>query len=115
MGKDERGIVEKCIRARQPFPNAILNAPTLDPGLNLFYVAFLDLTSCRTLGYAQGPIPWVAIHHYCEAHDITGEQREDVFYHVAHLDKEYLDWSAEKTKQSIAQPPKAAGADKRKR
>lgn len=102
MGKDERDIVEKCVRTRQPFPNAILNAPDLHPGLNLFYVAFLDLTSCRSLGYAQGPIPWLAIHHYCDAHDITGEQREDVFYHVAHLDKAYLDWSSEKTKAALA-------------
>ena len=118
MGKDERDIVEKCIRARQPFPNAILNAPELQIGLNLFYVAFLDLTSCRTLGYAQGPIPWLAIHHYCDAHDITGEQREDVFYHVSHLDKAYLDWSTDKAKQALAQQqsaPKPAQSPKRKR
>lgn len=72
------------------------------PGLNLFYIAFLDLTSCRALGYSQGPIPWLAIHHYCEAHDMDGEQREDVFYHVARLDKAYLDWSAKKVQSSIA-------------
>jgi hypothetical protein len=100
-------IVERCVRARQPYPDAIANAPELEPGLNLFYMAFLDLTSCRTLGYAQGPIPWLAIHHYCEAHGIEGEQREDVFHHVSALDKAYLDRSAEKTSKSLSkdQPP----------
>lgn len=98
MGKDERDIVEKCIRTRQRIPDAIVNAPELQAGLNLFYVAFLDLTSCRALGFAQGPIPWLAINKYCEANEITGEQREDVFYHVTHMDKVYLDWSLEKAK-----------------
>lgn len=102
MGKDERKIVEDCIRGRQQFPDAIQNAPELDPGNNLFYVAFLDLTSCRTLGYAQGPIPWLAIHHYCEAHGIEDEQREDIFYHVSRLDKVYLDWSTENTKRELS-------------
>jgi hypothetical protein len=85
------------------------------PGLNLFYMAFLDLTSCRALGYAQGPIPWLAIHHYCEAHGIEDEQREDVFYHVARLDKVYLDWSAEKAKKITAQstPPSSKSKTKR--
>jgi hypothetical protein len=103
MGRDEAKIVEQCIRGRMPFPDAIANAPELAPGLNLFYLAFLDLTSCRTLGYSQGPIPWLAIHYYCEAHGIEGEQREDLFYHVAQLDKVYLDWStAQVTKKTAA-------------
>ena len=98
MGKDERDIVEKCVRMRMPYPDAIQNAQELHPGLNLFYTAFLDLTSCRTLGYSEGPISWLTIHHYCEANGIEGEQREDMFYHIAHLDKAYLDWAAKKQK-----------------
>lgn len=97
MGRDEAKIVEQCVRTRQPYPDTIANAPELMPGLSLFYIAFLDLTSCRSLGYSQGPIPWLAIHHYCEAHEIEGEQKEDVFYHIARLDKTYLDWSAKKS------------------
>lgn len=41
------------------------------------------------------------MHIYCEAHDIVGEQREDVFYHVQNLDKAYLDWSAKKQKKHV--------------
>lgn len=102
---------------RQPYPDAIANAPELMTGLNLFYTAFMDLTSCRALGYAQGPIPWLAIHHYCEAHEIEDEQREDMFYHVSRLDKTYLDWSAEKAKKLAAQaaPPTKTVKPKTKR
>ncbi len=77
-------------------------------GSELFYTAFMDLTSSRSLGYmSAGPIPWHAIHLYCEANGITGEQREDVFYHVEHLDKSYLDWLAKKQKQRLdaSKPP----------
>lgn len=72
-------------------------------------MAFMDLTSSRSLGYmSAGPIPWHAIHLYCEANEIVGEQREDVFYHVERLDKSYLDWLAKKQKKSAkaAEPPK---------
>ena len=96
MGKNERRIVEDCVRSRQPFPAAVLNGAELPEELRLFYAAFLDLTSCRTLGQGIGPIPWLAIHYYCGAHEIEGEQREEVFYHVTRLDKEYLDWSVKK-------------------
>lgn len=72
-------------------------------GVELYYIAFMDLTSCRSVGYIlPGPIPWSAIHIYCEAHQIEGEQREDVFYHVQHLDKSYLDWMTKKHKQHVA-------------
>lgn len=115
MGKDEREIVEQCIRMRQPYPDTIAKAPELGPGLNLFYMAFMDLMSCRSLGYAQGPIPWLAIHHYCEANEIVGEQREDVFYHTARLDKAYLDWSADRSKALAKQnaPTKSATPPRR--
>lgn len=106
IGKSERLIVEQCVRTRQPYPDSIANAPELHPGLNLFYTAFLDLTSCRALGTSQGPISWLSIHYYCEANEIDGEQREDVFFHVTRLDKVYLDWA---TKQLKAKTPQVKG------
>jgi len=58
----------------------------------------MDLTSSRELGYGEGPIRWKTILDYCEAFDIQGEQREDVFFHVQHLDSAYLNWRARKNK-----------------
>lgn len=81
-----------------PLPQRIANAPELQVGLDLFYLAFLELSSCRSIGFGEGPIPWLAIQRYCEVHEIEGEQREDLFYHVQRLDQSFLDWRAKKMK-----------------
>ena len=108
QGPTEKTIIEQCIRERRPLPDAIANAPELKFGLELFYMAFMDLTSCRSIGYGAGPIPWSAIQTWCAAYDIQGEQREDLFYHVERLDKSYLDWSVKKQKAvtQSTKPPK---------
>lgn len=98
----ERKIIEDCIRFRRPLPDAIRDAPELELGLELYYLAFADLTSCRQLGESvPGPISWSDIQRYCEVYGITGEQREDVFYHVQTLDKVYLDHAVDKFKKSM--------------
>lgn len=95
------------MRERRPLPDAIQNAPELQLGLELFYIAFMDLSTCRSVGsILPGPIPWSAIQSYCEAFDIAGEQREDLFYHVEHLDKSYLAWLEKKHKPPS--PPKGS-------
>lgn len=81
-----------------PLPERIANAPELQVGLDLFYVAFLELGTCRSIGMAEGPIPWDAIQTYCGAYDIVGEQREDLFYHVRELDHVYMEWRAKQIK-----------------
>jgi hypothetical protein len=63
-------------------------------GLELYFTAFFDLTSCRSIGMGEGPIPWLAINMYCQANGIVGEQREDVLYQIQQLDQEYLTWRA---------------------
>ena len=71
-------------------------------GSELFYIAYMDLSSCRSHGATlPGPIPWSEIHLYCEVNEITGCQREDVFYHVQRLDKWYLDWSTKRYKKQL--------------
>lgn len=74
-------------------------------GLELFYMAFMDLTSCRGQSYgSEGPIGWLSINDYCRVHGIIGEQREDLIYHVQRLDAAYLEY---KTKKLKAAQPKA--------
>jgi hypothetical protein len=103
VGKDEKWLVQQAQRTGMPLPPQVKEAPELWPGLELYLMAFMELTSCRGLGYgAVGPIPWLAIHHYCEAHDVSGEQREDLLYYVQHMDKAYLDWQTKKGKEDAA-------------
>lgn len=54
--------------------------------------AYLELSTCRAVGFGEGPIPWTAIHTYCEASKIAGDLRDDLFYHVRLMDTEYLRW-----------------------
>jgi hypothetical protein len=83
-----------------PLPNTIANAPDLTLGLELFYVGFLDLTSCRQIGMGLGPIPLTSILEYCLLNEIEGEQAEDFVWMMQHLDSEYLTWSSKRGKSS---------------
>lgn len=107
--------MEQCIRDGVPFPDTIANAPELGPGLDFFYMAFLDLTSCRELGHAVGPISWLTIQRYSEVYEVEGEQREDLFYHVQRMDEAYLKWSAAKAKKDAKATSKKIARPGRKR
>lgn len=94
----QKTIMEECIRRGQPPPESIQKAPTLYPGLNLFYTAFLDLHGCRQLGDHMGPIDWLTIDRYCERNGIEGEQQEDMHYFVSKMDEAYLNHFRAKSK-----------------
>jgi len=72
------------------------NAPELRLGLQLFMVAFTDLSSSRPSGFGVAPIPWTAINSYCDVLGLEGEQREDVHHHVRELDETYMKWHNDK-------------------
>ena len=78
------------MRSGEPIPERIANAPVLLPGLIVYYLAFLELSSCRSGGFSIGPIPWSSIAMYAQLHEFEGEQLEDLFYFVQCLDSEYI-------------------------
>jgi len=69
-------------------PEPILNKPVLLQGLELFYDAFIDLSTCRIMG---GPIPFTAYLTYCDHYQIEGTQRERLIGRVQRLDRFYLE------------------------
>lgn len=89
MGDVEERLVKDLLRDGMPLPEHIQNAPELTHGLVLYYNAFQDLSSCRSLGMSLGPIPWTAIDQYCQRHGIKDEQYDDMFHHVNELDEAY--------------------------
>lgn len=93
--------MEQCVRQRRALPERIQNAPQLQTGLALFYMAFMDLTTERQVGEAIGAIPWTAVDRYCEANELYGEQREDMFYHIGRLDRAYIEWFFAKQKKEM--------------
>lgn len=88
-----------------PLPARIANAPELLPGLELFYLAFLDLTSCRVLGYSEGPIRWLDIDDYARRKQYRGEQHEDLLYFISVMDSTYLEFKTKKY-EAVAKPKK---------
>ncbi len=87
-------------RERQPLPRAIANAPQLEPGLELFYYAFLELTTERQIGFAEGPIPTSKIYEYCARNEIYEDQQEDLVDHVRSLDTAYLAYRRAQVKET---------------
>jgi hypothetical protein len=104
QGPTEKFIIQQCAQQRLPLPEKIANAPELLIGLEFFYMAFLDLTTCRGTGYdTEGPISWLAIKEWADSNEVEGEQREDLFYYINELDKAYLDFKAKKLKSIMTQ------------
>lgn len=92
-------IIEQCVRQRLPLPTRIANSPELLFGLMVFYIAFMDLTSCRGTGYGtEGPISWLAVDEYADRRGFEAEQREDLHYFIGRLDSVYLNFKTEKLK-----------------
>lgn len=107
QGPTERTIIEQSVRQRLPLPDRIANAPELFPGLDIYYTAFLDLTTCRQLGYgAEGPISWLVIDEYADRSGFEGEQREDLFYHVQEMDRAYVQHMTSKANKGKGSDPK---------
>jgi hypothetical protein len=103
LGKDEKWLLEQARKTRQPLPKQFLNAPELFAGLDIYYIAFMDLTSCRDIGQnVMGPISWYMVQQYCNEYGIEGEQREDVFYHVLKMDEAYIEYTLSKAKHDAA-------------
>lgn len=90
MGPHEQTIAKQAIRAGQPIPARIANAPELHIGLELFINAFFDLDTERQAGYSIGPIPWSKIKEYSVAYAFDEDLTEDLFYFVKALDNAHM-------------------------
>lgn len=95
--------MEAAIRRRQPFPDVIANAPQILPGLEMYYEAFSELSTCRSTGMGIGPIPWTAIDQYGLRHGFCDDGFEYLVRMVRALDDAFLAYSQKKAKEEAAQ------------
>jgi len=98
QGHIEQQIIEQAVRSGLPIPNRIENAPSIWPGLELYYLGFMELTSSRQVGFSVGPIPWLAIEQYCVMKGLDEEQTEAMHHHIIQMDTVYLKHHAAKNK-----------------
>ena len=97
-GDVEENLIKQSRLSNMPLPDAIANRPVLNLGLDLYYIAFLDLTTTRQVGMAEGPISWTSIKDYCIAKDLGEELTEDMFYIIPRLDQTYLKYQSDNMK-----------------
>lgn len=75
-------------------PDWIVNAPELLLGLELYWVAFQELNTCRPEGVAgPRPIPWIAALEYARFHGFDEEQVDRLWYFTRKLDEALIRWS----------------------
>jgi hypothetical protein len=74
-----------------------------------YYIdAFHELSSCRSIGMALGPIPFTAIAEYSKLFDV--EDFEEFHYLMRIMDHKFLEMKAAKAKsQSSKTPTKSKG------
>lgn len=99
QGHVELGIIQQSLKAGRALPSRIANAPHLLPGLDLYYTAFLQLGTCRSVGMGLGPIPWTALNDYALRHGIDDEEFDIFVTLVRRLDAAFLGYQDEKRKK----------------
>lgn len=82
------------LRKYGKLPQTMIDKPILKIGLQLFFTAFNQLSSCRSSGMSIGPIPWTAIAMWCNEYKLVDGQRRAVFLHVRVMDLAYMEYVA---------------------
>ena len=101
MGKTEEQILTQAYRNNLPVPDKIKNAPELLPGLDFYYMSFVELSTCRDVGMDAGPIPWYSIREMGRKEYNLDDEDFDKFVSVIRgLDLTYLDHQESKRKNN---------------
>lgn len=90
QSKAEKTVVQQARLNNLPVPEKMKNKPMLRPDLRFFWMAFLDLSSERTMGMSEGPIPWSAAVSYANWHGLSHEETEDLWFLIGRMDEAYL-------------------------
>jgi len=98
QGHLEEMIIKQAVRSGLTLPDKIQNAPSIAPGLELYYLAFLRLNSSRQVGFGPGPISWLTIEQYSTVNGLDSDQREAMHHHIVEMDTAYLKIQAKKAK-----------------
>ena len=74
---------------KSQLPPGVENAPQLNQGLELYWLAYSDLSTCRTF---HGVIPWDSMAIYARANQFSDEQHRLLIIYVREMDAEYQEW-----------------------
>lgn len=71
------------------------NAPELQLGLDVFYEAYMDLSSCRS-GMGDGPIPWTVVMDYAQLQHMDEEMARELWFYITQMDEAWLTYQEKK-------------------
>ena len=81
-------------RTRDEMPDearGVLNAePPQDNAMGVVLHAWEDLSTCRPIGMAVGPIPWTAAMEWCDRHDLDEQSARLLWSVIKRLDRDEL-------------------------
>jgi hypothetical protein len=77
----------------------LANPPEVAPGLEYYYHAFVELSTCRTIGMSEGPIPWTAMHTYAQSEKLDPEETEYFMVLLQMVDMMYLSYRDKEQKR----------------
>ncbi len=100
QGKTEAKIIEQARKMGMPLPDMIANKPELGAGLELYWKAFVELSSDRQISMAEGPIPWISINMWACRHGIFGDDFDRFVAVIRGLDEAYLKKQSKKKKKT---------------
>lgn len=104
QGPVEETIVEQCARQKLPLPKKIRDAPELHLGLEFYFSAFFDLTTCRPGGMGMYPIPWKEILRYGLFFQLSFDQMEDLFFFMRRMDEAWITYFEKKQNKEKPKP-----------
>lgn len=113
-GEHEKTIVEQCRINKMPLPDFLKDKPEIKFGLEFYWKAFWELSTCRAIGMGEGPIPWGAMNDYAERHGIYGDEFDRFVLIIKGMDAAYLEHRhkmqkrnlPKKGKKNLGPPPK---------
>jgi len=91
-------MADAVMRGHLPrLPKKVEEAPVIKIGLEIYFSAYVELMSCRQVGYGYvGAIPWTAVAQYAQFHSFDHDQFLDLSFFVRSLDEAYLKWSEDR-------------------
>jgi len=78
-------------------PPRVANAPRLLAHLEIHWLAFKDLSTCRPPAFGGvAPIPFTAVLQYAAFKGLSHEQTEELDYFMGRMDDAFMSWYAER-------------------
>lgn len=103
----EADLIRQATSQGHPIPDRIANKPQLDIGLQLYYTAFFNLTTCRPSGFGVCPIPWTAIREYALTFEFDSYQEEALYSHIRSMDSVFMKFHEDKADKKTPNVPKS--------